>query len=485
MKKLLHTLLTVVLFASVTVGAVAGLIASDIPAAHATAPVPTYVQASYSGQFSSSSTENVYFTKFTGQHNLLLASVVWGAGSTCTMTGVSDGTADVWQSAHSQTQWGNSSGYSEQSWWLQDSPANVSTITLSFSCNTYTFADAVISEWSGVAKTAALDVSGNPATGNGTSMSKTVTQTSGEDLFFAFGGSVSGISSLGGGLTACGAVTGISTPCDDVNVDGGYYDSTTTGSHSFTMTNSTSDYWVEQVIGFKVPPASGYVGTVDKHITSGGTYDLPELYGSNVVYALPMSDDVTGTWCGTASGLNGWTHGSIDFPGIYKTFSTTAIPSITACLGDAGNFLDVQFIGFAGADTAHIDDATGWGSCGSSWPINQSWGCNTSGTGNANPDTEPQMTTRSYDTIVVRGVYSFAPSIGSCPTGPTVSGTGVLTDSLDFWCQDESGNSSGHVSMATVAQSGSASSTVPSMTFSDTWYGGHSYDSFGFVVPVT
>jgi hypothetical protein len=227
---------------ALTVATTVGLLALA-NSASATGDPPALVQLNDS-IVSSGATVRSALDSPTASGNLIVAYVVWDNAGTVS---VSDSQGNAYRTAGGRTRWDAGGGYSAQLFYAEDVKGGATTVRARFGRSTTAFGILYVQEYSGVARTAALD-GARAAKGVGTAMdSGAVTTTNAHDLLVGAGASVGAVTSGGPGYTVRSTAYG--NLVEDRVV-------TSSGSYSATATH-TGGNWVMQVAAFKAANPAG------------------------------------------------------------------------------------------------------------------------------------------------------------------------------------------------------------------------------------
>jgi len=214
-----------------------GLVALAGPAEAAT---PAHVQ-SRAKEVSSGTVNSLAFSNANTAGNLIVVYLIWNTGATVTL---SDTKGNVYAAAAPVTRW-NGNTWSSQVFYAKNVAAGTNTVKATFSSAITAWADLYIHEYSGIDKTAPLDV-GAAAVGTTSAMSSgTATTTNASDLIFGAGASASSVTAAGSGFTSRRSNFGNRT--EDKRV-------TTAGPNSATATQNGAA-WVMHMAAFKADSA--------------------------------------------------------------------------------------------------------------------------------------------------------------------------------------------------------------------------------------
>jgi len=214
-----------------------GLVAQAGPAEAAT---PTHIQ-SRAKEVSSGTVNSLAFSNANTAGNLIVVYLIWNTGATVTL---SDTKGNVYAAAAPVTRW-NGNTWSSQVFYAKNVAAGTNTVKATFSSAITAWADLYIHEYSGIDKTAPLDV-GAAAVGTTSAMSSgTATTTNASDLIFGAGASARSVTAAGSGFTSRRSNFGNRT--EDKRV-------TTAGPNSATATQNGAA-WVMHMAAFKADSA--------------------------------------------------------------------------------------------------------------------------------------------------------------------------------------------------------------------------------------
>jgi glucose/arabinose dehydrogenase/PKD repeat protein len=212
------------------------VVESSLPQGQASAATPTFVQAK-ANEVTSGTTNRVAFTSANGVGNLIVAYVVWNNGGTASVT---DTRGNAYSTVAPATKW-NNNAWSSQVFYAKNVAAGANTVTATFGTAINSFGILYVHEYSGMDKTAPVDVT-KSAVGTTTAMSSgTATTTSPTDLIFGAGASVNNINQPGSGFTTRSTAYGNRTEDRTVTV---------AGSYAATASQNGSG-WVMHMVAFK------------------------------------------------------------------------------------------------------------------------------------------------------------------------------------------------------------------------------------------
>jgi glucose/arabinose dehydrogenase len=216
-----------------------GLLAVPSPAQAAT---PAHVQ-SRAKEISSGTVNSLAFSNANTAGNLIVVYLIWNTASTVTL---SDTKGNVYAAAAPVTRWNNNT-WSSQVFYAKNIAAGTNTVRATFATSITAWADMYIHEYSGLDKSAPLDVSA-AAVGTTSAMSSgTATTTNASDLIFGAGASTGTVSAAGAGFTT--RRTNFGNRTEDKLVS-------TAGATSATATQGGAS-WVMHMVAFKADSAPG------------------------------------------------------------------------------------------------------------------------------------------------------------------------------------------------------------------------------------
>src|SRR4051812_934476 len=203
------------------------------PAAAAT---PAHVQ-SRAKEVTSGTVDSLAFSTANTGGNLIVVYLSWNTTASVTL---SDTKGNVYAAAAPVTRWNNNT-WSSQVFYAKNIAAGTNTVRATFSSSITAWADLYIHEYSGLDKTAPLDVSA-AAIGTTAAMSSgAATTTSPSDLIFGAGSSTGTVTAAGSGFTSRRSNFGNRT---EDRIAGA------AGPYSATATQSGAG-WVMHLVAFK------------------------------------------------------------------------------------------------------------------------------------------------------------------------------------------------------------------------------------------
>jgi glucose/arabinose dehydrogenase/chitodextrinase len=204
---------------------------------NAQAASPAYVQGR-AKQVTSGTVNNLAFTSANTAHNLIVVYVSWSNPGTVT---VSDSRGNVYASAGPAQAWGSLSAWRSQIFYAKDVAGGGTTVSATFGTALNGFGKLYIHEYSGMDRTAPLDVTAS-RTGTALAMnSGPATTTNAADLIFGAGSSSSNVNGVGSGFTS--RINSNGSRTEDKVV-------AATGSYSATASQNGTQ-WVMQMAAFK------------------------------------------------------------------------------------------------------------------------------------------------------------------------------------------------------------------------------------------
>jgi glucose/arabinose dehydrogenase len=227
----------------------------------AVAATPAHVQ-SRAKEVTSGTLNSLAFSSANTAGNLIVVYLIWNTGASVSLT---DTRANTYAAAAPVTRWNNNT-WSSQVFYAKNIAAGANTVRATFSSSITAWADLYIHEYSGLDKSAPLDVSA-AAVGTAAAMSSgTATTTAPSDLIFGAGASTGTVTAAGTGFTSRRSNFGNRTEDRVVG---------TAGPYSATATQNGAG-WVMHMVAFKsdsaptdtTPPTVAVTSPVDNATVS-------------------------------------------------------------------------------------------------------------------------------------------------------------------------------------------------------------------------
>jgi hypothetical protein len=138
------------------------------------------------------------FTNANAAGNLIIVYVVWDNSSPVTLR---DSRGNTYDSVAPATAWGPGGAYRSQIFYAKDLAGGTNTVTATFQAAVSSFGRIYVHEYSGLDRTAPLDVS-RVSTGTSRAMdSGSATTTNTNDVIFGAGSSTNSVTANGTGFT--------------------------------------------------------------------------------------------------------------------------------------------------------------------------------------------------------------------------------------------------------------------------------------------
>lgn len=262
---------------ALVLGLVGASLTVVVPAqtAHAAVATPTYVQGR-ANEATSGTTNSVAFSTANAAGNLIVAYAIWDNAATATVT---DTRANTYTPIGTPTRW-NGGLWSSQLFYAKNIGAGANTVRVTLSSAVTSWSVLYVHEYSGIDRTAPLDVAG---AGIGTSAamdSGARTTTNANDLIVGAGASDSQVNATGTGFTT--RLTTYGNRTEDRNV-------TTAGSYSATA-RQNQNAWVMHMAAFKAD--AGTADTTPPSVPTGLTASAPSP--TQVALSWNSSTDAVG-----------------------------------------------------------------------------------------------------------------------------------------------------------------------------------------------
>lgn len=231
-----------------------GIVTALLSQSSADAANPAFVQAR-SKQVTTGTVNSLAFTNANTAGDLIVVYVVWDNASPVT---VSDSRGNTYASVAPATPWGAGGVWRAQMFYAKNVASGTNTVTATFQGAITSFGRLYIHEYSGIDRTAPLDVS-RAATGTGTAMSSgSAATTNANDVIFGAGSSNTSVTAAGTGFTS--RLNANRTRTEDRTV-------TTAGPNAATATQNGAQ-WVMQMAAFKVDAVDRSAPTAPTGLTA-------------------------------------------------------------------------------------------------------------------------------------------------------------------------------------------------------------------------
>jgi glucose/arabinose dehydrogenase/chitodextrinase len=241
-----------------------GIVTALLSQPVADAANPAFVQAR-SKQITTGTANSLAFTNANAAGNLIVAYVVWDSSSPVTLR---DSRGNTYAGVAPATAWGPNSTWRSQVFYAKNIASGTNTVTATFQGAITSFGRLYIHEYSGLDRTAPLDVS-SASTGTARAMnSGSATTTNANDVIFGAGSSTNNVTAAGTSFTT--RLNANRSRTEDKTV-------TSAGPNSATATQNGTQ-WVMQMAAFKVDTADRSAPTAPTALTatpaSGSKIDL-------------------------------------------------------------------------------------------------------------------------------------------------------------------------------------------------------------------
>lgn len=225
--------------------------------AHAAPATPTYVQGR-ANEATSGTTNSVAFAAANRVGDLVVAYAIWDTGATATVT---DTNSNSYAPVGAPTLW-NGGRWSSQVFYAKNVAGGANSVKLTLSSAVTSWSVLYVHEYSGVDRTAPLDVSAAAIGSTAAMDSGARTTTNANDLIFGAGASDSLVNATGTGFTT--RLTAYGNRTEDRNV-------TSAGSYSASA-KQNHNAWVMHMAAFKADPGNSdtTAPTVPTGLTASG-----------------------------------------------------------------------------------------------------------------------------------------------------------------------------------------------------------------------
>jgi hypothetical protein len=287
---------------------------STNPSSSITYQTPTYVQGDLAHSTSNGTSITVTYATAQTMGDCNVIAIGWSS-NTATITGVTDSVGNTYASASSPVTTSASGGWSQQIWYAPNigtAAAGGNVVTINFSASVGT--DVRATEYSGIATSSPLDVipsGGGSSATTGTSLtSGSATTTQATDLI------------VGAAYVAFSASAGAGFNSRLSDSNGNLLEDevvTSTGSYAATATQSSSGFWMMNMVALKASTVS-----------AGGSTLVPAFVQQNT-----QQGTSTPSTTQTATFINAQTGNDLNVLSIGWSNSTSTITSVVDSAGNS------------------------------------------------------------------------------------------------------------------------------------------------------